>query len=269
MIKLVPLEGLCNRMRAIDSAIALADDLNEPLEVYWVKDNGMKHNFYDLFEPIQHNSVKIHYSNKAPLMLKKSIKKNFHLPLLIRKIFSYITFERDENTRLLAYDFAKTSSQNIVIRSFSRFYNNPKMYQLFVPIQEVREKIKHRSQAFNEFTIGVHIRRTDNSKSINASPLYLFEEAMQKEIEKEPRANFYLATDCEDTKSHFKKLFSGKIITAEEAATRDDVEGIRDAMVELYCLSKTQKVFGSYWSSFSHTACHIGNIPEITLTINK
>lgn len=44
-------------------------------------------------------------------------------------------------------------------------------------------------------------------------------------------------------------------------AARQDENGIADAVVDLFILSRTQRLYGSYWSSFSEVAAQIGNIP--------
>ena len=49
----MPTLGLCNRMRSIDSAIALTEEFNFELIVIWVKNRNCKAAFYDLF---QHSS---------------------------------------------------------------------------------------------------------------------------------------------------------------------------------------------------------------------
>jgi hypothetical protein len=267
MIKLVPLNGLSNRMRAIDSAIALIDDLGTNLEIYWAEEDGMRCQFDDLFDPIPHDSVSIITSQSLPLRLRKSLKKHLYFPTILRKINSYIFFEAVQNAELSTFDFSKIQSeQNIIIRSWSRFYENSNQYKLLVPIQSIRERIEVRCNSFDEHTVGVHIRRTDNVKSINKSPNSLFVDAMKLEIEKEPLTNFYLATDCDETKQYFRDIFGDKILSAKDAATRDNVKGIQDAVVELYSLARTQKIYGSFWSSFSKTASHIGGIEGIILS---
>ena len=60
-------------------------------------------------------------------------------------------------------------------------------------------------------------------------------------------------------------MFEGKIIVYKKEMNRDTPNGIRDAVVDLYCLSKTKYIYGSYWSSFSDIAARIGEIRLITL----
>jgi hypothetical protein len=40
---------------------------------------------------------------------------------------------------------------------------------------------------------------------------------------------------------------------------RNSQQGITDAVVDMFCLSKTKYIYGSYWSSFSDIASVIGD----------
>ena len=52
MIHLKPKGGLCNRMRAVDSGVALAHDLDVQLDIHWVRAGDLHCRFDRLFEPI-------------------------------------------------------------------------------------------------------------------------------------------------------------------------------------------------------------------------
>ena len=58
-ILLVPVGGLANRMKAIDSAIKLSRKANSELHIIWFKDRGLNCRFDQLFEPIDLPNVKI------------------------------------------------------------------------------------------------------------------------------------------------------------------------------------------------------------------
>jgi len=54
--------------------------------------------------------------------------------------------------------------------------------------------------------------------------------------------------------------FGDRIIVLPDVDTsRNSVRGMQDALVELYVLSRTNKIFGSHQSSYSETAAQIGN----------
>ena len=50
-----------------------------------------------------------------------------------------------------------------------------------------------------------------------------------------------------------------------ESISRTTQQGMVDALVDLVCLSRTPKIFGSYWSSFSETAAALGETELIVL----
>ena len=76
---------------------------------------------------------------------------------------------------------------------------------------------------------------------------------------------FYLATDSRDVKDIFKYLFGPSIITSDPDYSRNNEIGIKDALFEMFMLSKSQKIYGSYWSSFAENAASIGNISIETI----
>jgi hypothetical protein len=142
---------------------------------------------------------------------------------------------------------------------------NPEPFKDFTPVREILDIIDRVTDEFTGDTVGVHIRRTDNSAAIRNSPVELFINRMKDVEQDNPKSTFFLATDDMETENHIKGLFPGRVFTYDKEIARNKESGIRDAVVDLYALSRTAKVLGSYWSSFSHTAAEIGGIPEETI----
>lgn len=114
--------------------------------------------------------------------------------------------------------------------------------------------------------VGVHIRGTGNAESISRSPTEMFERAIKTEIEKNPNAQFYLATDPAEEQQRLISIFGTRIIVnASKTLSRKTQQGMVDALVDLICLSRSAKIFGSYWSSFSETAAALGKTELIVL----
>ena len=84
---------------------------------------------------------------------------------------------------------------------------------------------------------------------------------MKEEIKKDEKCLFYLATDSEEEKEQLKKIFGKHLITSPHAANRNSISGMKDALTELYILSRTNKILGSMQSSYSETAAQISGIP--------
>lgn len=86
---LKPVGGLCNRMRSIDSALALCNKYNYELVIIWVLDHALNCRFHDLFEPLQNNLQKaqvvdmpIGFPERYSPKYKKLLSSNSPLDIL-------------------------------------------------------------------------------------------------------------------------------------------------------------------------------------------
>lgn len=265
MIYLLPVNGLANRMRAIDSAISLSKLTNQKLNIYWFRYWGINCQYKDLFEPI--NGLKIMDRDKVPVFFDSGKLSNLYLPTILRKMPFIIHLNPYQMKPLLEneFDFGDLKGGIFFISSYSRFFPSKKPFENFRPIPSLLTKIDQESQDFNEHTIGIHIRRTDNVKSISHSPTSLFEQRIEDQLLTNPLSNFYLASDCLTTKRELKLKYASVLQTNLEIADRNSKEGVQQALVELYTLSRTNKIFGSYWSSYSETAAEITGIENIII----
>ncbi len=262
MISLKPKGGLCNRMQAVDSALALAQALQVRLDIWWVRAGDLNCRFDLLFEPLAFGMVRIHERRLRPLKFARTHRYVRGLSRIWP--FGPLTFAKDENRRLAATDFRSTK-RNVLIESYSRFYPSAHPYACFTPTAALRRRIEERTAPFGPHTIGVHVRRTDHTKSVAFSPDELFIEHMRREIAVEPGTRFYLATDALDVKKTFRDLFGERILTTPYQASRRTVEGVQEALVELYALAATSKILGSYWSTYSSAAAELGHIELVTM----
>jgi len=264
MLELIPTGGLCNKMRTIDSAISFCRTYDIPLKIYWVRDEkNINCQFRDLFEPIK--GLNLYELDDLPFRFKKGEWKNLFLPILLRKMlwvgepfkpFEIKAFLKGGGDFKELYDKHK----QLIFFSFSRFFPSKKAFEIYSPLPIIQEMIEKETTGFNKFTIGIHIRRTDHKVAMANSPLELFEQKIEAEILKDKRANFYLASDCADTKTHLVNKYGKVIRTNFEPGDRTTLEGMYRGITELYTLSKTIKVYGSFGSSYSRTACLITGI---------
>ena len=70
-------------------------------------------------------------------------------------------------------------------------------------------------------------------------------------------------TDDESEKNYFVQKYGERIITRIGVLERGSTKGIQDAVIEMYILGSTQKVYGSKNSSFGQIAAKLGNIDFI------
>lgn len=277
MIILEPKGGLANRMRVIASGLWLSGNTEKNVELIWNLKDELNCNFYELFRPIDSLSFvgrkkRKYYYVKATNQenFKKKIKAWFTNKLIN---IDYCIKEKDFNNFIWnnKIDLINISQKkkNLFIQTCQEFGDNYNYFSKFKPIDEIQNKIDLVTKQFNQHTIGIHIRRSDNLESIEGSPLELFIEKINLEIKQNSKSNFFIATDDELTEKKLQILFENKILTYKKELSRNTERGIKDAVVDLFCLSKTKYIYGSYWSSFSDIASRIGNTKLVTLTVKK
>ena len=273
--------GLGNRMRVAAAAYAMSRRTGIPIRVLWTSQWGMRCRFDELFKsPVGGESAFSlrDASGFERLLFARPTAKNLHLPGLLQRLcyrhiiwapqiwylnkdgFDYESWFQQGGTLMTAYrDFCPWTSDDL--------------RHLFVPNDDVQRLIDERTIGFATHSIGVHIRRTDHQQAIEESPLELFFEAIDQELDipsygEGPgmgqaggEATIYLATDDEATKTAMRRRYGQRVIMSETKATRESTDGIQDALVEMYALSRTQHIYGSAGSTFSPIAACLGNIP--------
>ena len=268
MMTFIPVGGLANRIRSIHSAISLCE--NDGLQIYWFKNQGLNCRFEHLFRPIPLPHVTLKEANfRDKIFYDRPRRKNLYIPKLYQKLcFDACLYEDETKERALDYQAWKKKHHSVYLASYNPFYPPTKdLKDLFIPIEPIQNRIENVCSAYTAQTIGIHIRRGDHDIAIRKSPIELFIAEMEKEIEKEPLTNFYLATDSETEKAVLTRRFGSRIITSQNAASRNTADGIRDAVVDLYALSRTHKILGSFYSSFSEIAAQLGACKLKTLTL--
>ena len=255
MITLEPIGGLGNRMRAIDSALALAGALARPLRVIWTRTDDCRCRFGAIFDPLPGVTVveRGWWANRALRRLELwSGRHSRH----VRQHDMRCLRGADYDFRLLA------SERSVFIQTHERFQpSRERGFRMFVPIQPLRAEIDRLASSFTDSTIGIHIRRGDHEPSHRHSPTSAFVERISAEIARRPTAHFFLATDAPDVEDELQRMFGDRILTFRKPFGRTTEPGIRGAVVELYALARTTRILGSFYSSFSETAAELGGIP--------
>lgn len=257
----VPTAGLANRLRAIAGAYLLAKKSNRQLIVVWHKDQGLNANFEDLFEYDPSKFKIINVSDfKYFCIYDLPRKKNLFLPGLVHKFDSkqWLIHEGKHAAEMDDEFFermAMNSDRDIVVRSCYSFYYNTTdiLQEILKPSKRVNDRIKEiRGDLI--LPVSVQIRRTDNIWSIENSPLELFEQAIENEINKRGVDKIFLATDDEAIKARLIKKYDGHIVTNLSPVRRDTLEGLIDAAAEFEIMAQSEIIYGSYSSSFSEVA---------------
>ena len=89
---------------------------------------------------------------------------------------------------------------------------------------------------------------------------------MKEELEKCPNMMFFVSTDDIEIKKQLLENFRGNcIINNMDKTSRNTKKGMEDAVIDLYMLASTNKILGSYYSSYSEGASAIGHIPLVVV----
>ncbi len=257
-------------MRSIVSAIALSHKLNSQLSVLWFENDDLSASFEDLFQPIPFFSTINFRRNEQRFKRfffmglcksKRSIAKH------LRKIvFQNLLEDLDTNALREKEQIESLRHTKVLISSFAEFFQQDEMkYSSFIPVGDIQKNIEQTARQFDQYTFGVHIRRTDHQKAIHVSGDEIFIEAIKQRLKENSKARFFLATDCPNTQEQFVSRFKDRIIINSKSFGRDSLQGMQSAVIDLYLLSRCCCILGSYGSSFSHTAAKMGHIKEITI----
>lgn len=254
-ITIIPAGGLCNRMRALNSSLALAEHLGSPLAMIWGRDHSLNCRYDQLFThpAALTDLIDIDLHSSRGLLAKR---------LLIAwrsRVGRYFYDQAFVAAALRAgTDLSPAfAGKRAVIETSSAFYPAADFGRL-VPVADLAGRIGACAANLAD-RVGVHIRRTDNRKSTDGSPTADFVGAMRGMLDAGECRGFFLATDSPDEERTLKDLFPGRIFAHPKTSyDRNDSAAIREALVDLYSLAQCKMILGSYWSSFSETAAAIG-----------
>lgn len=248
-------------MRVINSAICLAEkNENAPVKVLWKKDPGMNAAFMDIFKPIDEISV---IGNKFLMGY------SFYSYKLMQGSYKYYDDQSVFDKRFHE-EYWNKNHHNVILNTCYDFYElntQANFYNLFQPVERLLQRINQITAEWQENMVGVHIRRTDHMPAVNYSKTVDFINKMEQLLESNSNTKFYLSTDDPEIEKSFKLRFGSKVgIVDNKNLSRNIRSGIEDAVIDMFCLSRTNLILGSYSSSFSAVASAIGNVPLEIIT---
>lgn len=264
-----PIGGLGNRLLVVDSAIrnnfpvkptiiwernqnlncAFAELFHYPEEITIVETEGFNKysiksylEFYNAFDP---STFKWPFFNRI-IGKERKCDQILYDEILTRKI--------EENINYLPIE-----GEKVYLAYHARFGPISDIIYRFKPLDQLLEKINQTIKNYDHNTIGVHIRRTDHMDAIRYSPTAPFFKLMREEIEKY-NSNFFVSSDSEEEKNALLKKFGDQVGFRDSTLDRNNPAGIKDALIDMYCLSRTTKIISSFNSTFSQVAAELGQI---------
>lgn len=267
-----PIGGLCNRLRALGSAMELAAWQQRRLTVLWHVNDELGARFDELFEPVAGVTV-VPIAERAPrdwprkwahayAMLPDSPPVRLLAALHRRACFDRVFLPPECLRRAAEQTGYKDvrDCRRLLFIYYDWLVNGQVQFAFLRPRKEIAERIDRIAGRFGPRTIGVHIRRTDSAEAIRRSPLELFVRRLEELAEKDPATTIFLATDDPAVEASMIRHFGNRILPADRTYGRSDLPGIQSGVVDLFCLSRTSRILGSFISSFSETAARLGGI---------
>lgn len=223
--------GLGNRLQALVSAICMAQDMGKKLQVIWAPEEACNAKFQDLFQ-----------KDSFPLWVKITLGPCMETPVKI-------TCQKE------ADDYISRKDSRPIL-SYSRFYVRDEdawmsWLRRLIPAISLPEFPSGRR-------VGIHIRRGDHTESTKRSPLQLFIDAMNRESDS---TVFIVATDDPNVRASLQGVFRHRVFFPASVLSRTSIKGMKDAVVDMFSLSKCEMIYGSAGTSFSTLAAMLGDIP--------
>ena len=222
-LTLVPLGGLCNRLRALLSTRSFVDHDHElRVRVVWDVNRDCAARYDELFED--------QFTPTGQFVFRKSRwfdapavwRHNLRLPALCRS-FVYSVQRADFHSDWAAVEclahFEKWR-RVYISTGLQLCQTSPEVWRGLRPVSPLRERIDALCQRMGAHTVGVHIRRTDNMKSQSVSSPQAFEREMRAAIAANPAVCFYLATDDSALRDHFVQCFPGRVVYIRRVTPR-------------------------------------------------
>lgn len=250
-----PCAGLANRLRALVSAMCAAEDLGRPLEIVWTEEAGIcQVAFQRLF---------------AQESLPSFVRLNTTWRITPLKIPARMCLSPADWNAVEARARANPV-EPVFLKSYGHFYQSDPTRWLghlrsLQPTPVIAARLTGMmTRATGRPVIGVHIRRTDNERSVRESPTSLFLEAMRTAP---PDTMFYIATDDPREKATAAEFFPGRVLMGSRVLNRFSAEGGEDALLDFLALAASTAILGSAASSFSEIAAAYGGKPLTVLRL--
>lgn len=272
-----PLAGLGNRMQVLASAHFFAEKYHKRLCVLWNHNGDLAADFEDIFEPLP--DVKVvpattdGYRTK-PLLRMKSERMRKKLSAkcgFVTEVDRWGGMTPEQIFQMV--DEGCRNAEDIYLKSWKYFapvYEDSRITLDFLkPSEKVRQRGKDLFDRIGADTVGVHIRRTDHREAIADSPLSAFLEEIQREAGRDSACRFFVATDDRGVEREIFQKFGDRVFFKDNKSWgRRQRDGMLDACVDLWALSRCRKILGSKGSTFGMIAAKWGNCRLDVVTKN-
>lgn len=277
------MHGLGNRLRALGSGLAFAENSMRVPVVVWERDVHIAAEFSELFESVDELVVldsfapkwpfdKLHQYDKAwnafdfynYMEMETGGKKG---ELIINKADKHLYYKGAYVME--APDYSWWEADNTQLRTALK------------PVAMIQQALTKLQDEGISDAIGVHIRNRTLEQDIkDVDSMSEYGEAATRELERwrsrscyetfvvelermvaeNDKAKFYIATDTWKVVDIMEQRFPGRILSTPRSCDDRDTECVRFAVIDLYALSATKELLGSNWSSYTELAERLGDL---------
>ncbi|MBR4705494.1 MAG: hypothetical protein IKP02_07865 [Paludibacteraceae bacterium] len=268
-----PMGGLANRIRVLAYCFQLSMYSHADMVCRWAVNNELYAPFDSLFQSVPFKITNVYgkqwlqtYQRKWYKRLISKIKRCIH-GIDVWLPYDYVEdalkdgTEKERGALTERIKVALLQGQTVYIAT-GAWLGTVTNISYLQPVESIRKRIKENTSVFEKgHCYGLLIRRTDNTWSIEHSPIELFEHKIEEIISKDKKVKFYLATDDAETAQHLYSKYGDCIVYREKELSRTSESGIREAVIDMWLLGNMDEIYGSYWSSFSEVASWIHHKP--------
>lgn len=271
LLVLEPQYGLGNRLRAIASSMAFANETCRLLVLLWRKDEHMGAAFRDLI---------VGYPKFMLSIPDFSPRKPLHKCLSGFKVYDFM--ETDGNGVRKKHKLEDADYQHIYVRTAfmlkSPLAQKPSMWaKKLIPLPSIKNASTLDRDP--EHVISVHVRGLTLEEETFVNPLLAYPPSsrhflekwrgitgnssgfvaeMSRLLRKDRQLHFFVLSDKQMIIQQMKNTFLDRVFALETCCTSRDVACIRCAFVGILLASKTRGFLGSYGSSFSESIVLLG-----------
>ena len=269
-----PDAGLGNRLYCLYSGLYWRKKLGIDINILWEIEYACCIPFNKLFRNISGIKIKTVYTLSLKDKHKwKSIIGKWYIKALMKKSYYFSSEKTNQIYKNEGEEGIRkvlTGCNNFCIKAngpYAEMLHLAEVTDMISPAEDIERKVNDiMSQYINREVIGVHIRRTDNINAIENSPLEAFITCMKTLQDTIPNIVFYVATDDKEVEESMMRQFPViKHSYFSDKKSRRTKNGMKDAYVDMLCLSKCKRIYGSYGSTFSQMAALIGGIECIVV----
>lgn len=256
-VVLVPTQGLANRFRALASAQILADYYGTALYVLWAPEEACHCELTDV----------VIYPRFSAVNMEEVVKDNDFV-YRDQVHTNQVLAEGDIQSRWLivrgGHEFKHPAMSEVdFVKKKKQFYSKLK------PAAAVEERVDE--MGIDENYVGIHFRnyvekydKADGRVFDRVSPMEDFLCTIKLLRKFNPQQKIYLSTKHKELKRILQEEENMKRIPDSDL-DRNSRQGIEEAMVDWWALTKCGIIFGTDMSSFSDEAAICGDCPKVCI----